>query len=166
MVVLKHCQSATEHVLTLSEISDERTEKEPLMNDRFILACHRDHPLAAHSSVTWAQLQDQRVIVPGLAEGNRPLLDEGVPGKLLRENWYYEFQRFSTGLAMCEKGLGVTVMPGLAVSRHHHPQLVFRPLVEPEVTRGIVVLRRRGATLSPAAQELLGLLRAFGSAQQ
>jgi DNA-binding transcriptional LysR family regulator len=148
--------------LSLSDISDERTEKEALLHDYFYLACRRDHPLAANAFITWAELQHQRVIAPGLAEGNRPLLDVGVPGKVLRENWVCEVQRFSTGMALAARGVGVAVIPGVALESHEHPVLVFRRLVQPDIGRGIVILRRRGATLSPAAAEFLGLLRAFG----
>jgi DNA-binding transcriptional LysR family regulator len=149
--------------LTLSDISDKRTEKEALLHDYFYLACRRDHPLAAYECVTWAQLQHQRVIAPGLVEGNRPLLDVGVPGKVLRENWYYEVQRFSTGMALAARGVGVAVVPGVALASHEHPELVFKRLVQPDIGRGIVVLRRRGATLSPAASEFLTMLREYGA---
>jgi DNA-binding transcriptional LysR family regulator len=152
--------------VTLSDISDERAEKETLMHDRFLLACHRKHPLAALKEVPWQKLAGHRVIAPGLIEGNRPLLDEGMPGKVLRENWYYEIQRFSTGLALAEAGAGVAVLPGMAISAYAHRDLVCRSLIQPAVSRNIVIVRRRGASLSPAAAELRDLLREHAAQNQ
>ena len=49
--------------------------------------------------------------------------------------------------------------PALALSGNRHPRLVSRPLIEPEVSRTVAVIRRRDTTLSPAAAEFLLLLR-------
>ena len=40
-----------------------------------------------------------------------------------------------------------------------HPVLVVRPLVEPVVTRIMGIIRRHGATLSPAAQQFHRILK-------
>ncbi len=45
------------------------------------------------------------------------------------------------------------VMAGMASRR-----LVARPLTDPGLTRRLVLLERRGATLSPAAEVLKGML--------
>jgi DNA-binding transcriptional LysR family regulator len=41
-----------------------------------------------------------------------------------------------------------------------HPTLVSIPLVEPVVTRTVGLIRRRGRSLSPAAQELYDMILA------
>ena len=45
----------------------------------------------------------------------------------------------------------------MAMPGPDHPLLVSVPLVEPEITRRIGLIRRRGRTLSPAAQQLYEL---------
>ena len=149
--------------LTLSEILDGQAESELLLQDRFIVACHRDHPLATCETVSWAQLREHRIIAPGLNEGNRPLLDLGAGNKILRESWHFEIQRFSTGAALVERNVGVLIVPEITFSSVSYPLLVRRPLVQPQIFRNIVILRRRSTTISPAAAEFLTLLRDYGA---
>src|SRR6478752_6791134 len=85
----------------------------PLVEERFVAACRRDHPLAKLRRVSWAQLSDYDYISVGRTSGNRVLLD--------------------------------------------HPLLVSVPLIDPVVTRKVGLIRRRGRSLSPAAQQLYDL---------
>ena len=56
-------------------------------------------------------------------------------------------------------------VPSLAMPGKDHPTLVSIPLVEPIVTRQMGLIKRRGKTLSPAAQQLYDLLVATRSAR-
>lgn len=146
--------------LTLSGAEAPETEVEPLFEDPFVLACHRDHPLAQRRQVRWAELESHRVITVGRLSGNRALLDFGLPGNLPRQRWTYEVQHsFSTGLALALAGIGVIAVPELALTGQRDTRLVSRPLVEPKLTRTLAVIRRKGVTLSPAAQEFLAMLK-------
>ena len=146
--------------LTLSGADEPEIETDPLFDDPFVLACHRDHPLAKRRSVKWAELERHRLITVGRLSGNRALLDFGLPSSLPRQRWTYEVQHsFSTGLGMVEAGIGVIAVPMLALAGRKNSNLVSRPLVEPKLTRTLAVIRRRGVTLSPAAQEFQAMLK-------
>ena len=146
--------------LTLSGPEEPEIETEALFGDPFVLACHRNHPLAKRKSVKWAELAAHRVITVGRMSGNRALLDFGLPGNLPQQRWTYEVQHsFSTGLGLVEAGIGVIAVPMLALAGKKDSRLVSRPLVEPKLTRTLAVIRRRGVTLSPAAQEFLAMLK-------
>ncbi len=146
--------------LTLSGADAPEIDTEPLFDDPFVLACHRDHPLAKKKAVKWTELEQHRVITVGRLSGNRALLDFGLPGNLPRQRWTYEVQHsFSTGLALALAGIGVIAVPELALAGQRDARLVSRPLVEPKLTRTLAVIRRKGVTLSPAAQEFLAMLK-------
>jgi len=146
--------------LTLSGPDEPEIETEALFDDPFVLACHRDHPLAKRKTVKWAELAAHRVITVGRMSGNRALLDFGLPGNLPQQRWTYEVQHsFSTGLGLVEAGIGVIAVPMLALAGRKNSALVSRPLVDPKLTRTLAVIRRRGVTLSPAAQEFLAMLK-------
>jgi DNA-binding transcriptional LysR family regulator len=53
----------------------------------------------------------------------------------------------------------VAAVPKLAVPTGRHAVLAVRPLVEPVVTRIMGIIRRHGATLSPAAQQFHQILK-------
>ena len=57
-------------------------------------------------------------------------------------------------LGLVEAGLGVAAVPSMAMPGADHPLLVSVPLFEPLVTRKVGLIRRKGRSLSPAAQQL------------
>jgi len=131
---------------------------ELLLKDRFVLVCPREHAFARATRLSWAQLSRERLILPGEGSGNRPLLDARLPSEVpLRP--HYEVQRSATALGMVAAGVGVAVVPSLAVQAGAHPTLAVVPLVQPIVQRGFVLLRRKGSVLSPAAEALAQLVR-------
>ena len=129
----------------------------PLVEERFVAACRRDHPLAKLRRVSWAQLSDHDYISVGRASGNRVLLDQALAGVADRPQAIYETQHVTTMLGLVEAGLGVAAVPSMAMPASDHPLLVSVPLVDPVVTRKVGLIRRRGRSLSPAAQQLYDL---------
>ena len=130
---------------------------EPLVEERFVAACRRDHPLAKSRRVTWSQLGQYDYISVGRASGNRVLLDQALAGVVARPHAIYETQHVTTTLGLVEAGLGVAAVPSMAMPARDHPLLVSVPLVEPIVTRKVGLIRRRGRSLSAAARQLYEL---------
>ena len=61
-------------------------------------------------------------------------------------------------VSLVEAGVGIGVVPQLAMPPKGHAVLAAVPLVEPAVTREIGLIQRRGKALSPVAQLLFDLL--------
>lgn len=132
-------------------------EFESLLEEYFVAACRRDHPLARQSQVSWADLAPYDYISVAKSSGNRLLLDQasaGLPGQLQR---MYETQHGTTAIGLVEAGLGVAVVPAMAMPMGDHPLLVSVPLVDPVVKRKVGLIKRRSVKLSPAAQQLYDL---------
>jgi len=136
-------------------------EFKSLVEDRFVAACRRDHPIARLRRVTWAQLATHDVISVSQSSGNRLLLDQALAGVPGRPQSVYETQHITTSLGLVEAGLGVAAVPAMAMPGPDHPLLVSVPLVDPVVTRKVGLIRRRGRNLSPAAQQLYDLFGAI-----
>ena len=130
----------------------------PLVRDRFVLICRDDHPLAGHKRVSWSQLESHPLIFAGHVSGNRPLLDLALAADGPRLRAYYEVQRSSTAFGLVAEGVGAAVVPSLAVQRDAYPRIRVVALVAPVVSRSLVVISRRNAQLSPAAQALYDML--------
>jgi DNA-binding transcriptional LysR family regulator len=129
-----------------------------LIEDPFVLACRRDHELAQADIVEWSDLAPYRLISVHRSSGNRTLLDAALAKVNIKLNWFYEVTHLSTSLGLVEAGLGISVLPRLATPKDRHPILVTRALGAPRVTRTIGILRRRNASLSPAAERFLEIL--------
>lgn len=138
-------------------------EFKPLVEERFVAACRRDHPIARLRQVSWARLAEYDYIAVSRTSGNRVLLDQALAGVPGRPQGLYETQHVTTMLGLVEAGLGVAAVPSMAMPGRDHPSLVSVPLVDPVVTRKVGLIRRRHRTLSPAAQQLYDLCSAVGS---
>jgi DNA-binding transcriptional LysR family regulator len=138
--------------------SDPELSFEPLLEDPFVLACRRDHPLAAQSLLTWSDLEGQPLVAVSRTSGNRIMLDAALVRAGVRLSWSYEVTHLSTSLGLVEAGLGISVLPRLATPQDEHPIIVTRPIGDPEVSRTIGVVRRRGGRLAPAAERFLEML--------
>src|SRR5215216_6423690 len=82
-------------------------EFKPMMEERFVAACRRDHPLAKKRRVTWAELAQYDFISVSKASGNRLLLDQALSNVQERPQSIYETQHVTTMLGLVEAGLGV-----------------------------------------------------------
>jgi DNA-binding transcriptional LysR family regulator len=132
---------------------------ETLLQDRFVLVCRGDHPLARRSRVSWKELESHPLILAGEVSGNRPLLDEALRPETLALQSFYEVQRSSTALGLVAEGVGAAVVPSLAIQKGAYPRIRVVPLVQPVISRRLVLVTRRGAELSPAAQALYDRIR-------
>jgi len=132
--------------------ADSEIQVEPLLTDRFGLACREDHPLAgSEEPLPWAELAPYPMLGFAMDTGIRPLLDadEGRPGGLAPPR--LELSNIMTAGAMLSEGLGVTAVPYMAFACLGRATLRFRPLEAPDLRRDIALLRRRGTPLAPAA---------------
>jgi DNA-binding transcriptional LysR family regulator len=130
-----------------------------LLEDRFVLICRDDHALAGRKRVSWRQLEAHPLVFVGAASGNRSLLDAALqvprPGLLAR----YEVQRSSTAVGLVAAGVAPAIVPQLALQPGAYPRLRVVALVDPVVSRTLVLVSRKGVQLSPAARALFDLVR-------
>lgn len=131
----------------------------PIYGERYVLAAHRDHPLAKRKSLAWKDLVDETFISVSSRSSNRVLLDHALAKLRARPTVTYEVNHVTGALSMVAAGLGVAAVPALAMSREEHPSLVSIPLTHPTVSRTLGIIVRKGSTLAPPAQALLDLLR-------
>lgn len=131
----------------------------PLMKEPFVLVCPKAHPLAQQKAVSWSSLKGEPLVRVSTQTGNRQLIDDALGPRREDMSWRYEVQHIVSALGLVRAGLGLTVVPQLAVNVEESPGLVAVPLRNPGISRTLGVVARRGVPLSPAADALLALLR-------
>lgn len=122
-----------------------------LLQERYVAVCRRDHPLAGKRRVTWRELYQHETVSVGKVSANRLLVDEALSGLPDRPPSVCETRHVNTMLGMVEAGVGVAAVPSMAMPAGNHPLLASVPLIDPVVTRRIGLIRRKGRSLSPAA---------------
>jgi DNA-binding transcriptional LysR family regulator len=134
-------------------------ESTRLLTDQFALVCRDDHPLASKKSVAWKQLAPHPLIFAGEANANRSVLDQALRNSKVKLKLFYEVQRSSTALGLVAEGVAIAVVPRLAMQKGAYPRLRAIPLVDPIISRDLVLVTRNAAHLSPAARALYELIK-------
>lgn len=129
--------------------------REPLM-----LAVPLGHPLADGAQAPRPeQLQPETLI--HLRDGHC-LTDSTLKAcRLDRLDPRLECGQLETALAMVEAGMGILVVPELAIRSRPVPGVAICRFAEPLPERTISLMKRRGATLSNAATELVRLAKSM-----
>jgi LysR family transcriptional regulator, hydrogen peroxide-inducible genes activator len=121
-------------------------ETEILFEDRFLAALPRDHPLAREAHISPEQLRDQNLLL--LKDGHclreHALSACGLADR--RQSEEVEATSLTTLVQMVDNGLGITLLPELAVKAGltRGTSLVLRPLVGPDAARHVGLAWRRG----------------------
>ncbi|MDR7008223.1 LysR substrate-binding domain-containing protein [Paraburkholderia strydomiana] len=131
---------------------------ESLMTDSFCLVCRDDHPLARQKEIGWADLEGQPLVMLDYASGSRPIIDAVMHEYGVNANVVQELGHSATVFGLVEAGIGVSVLPWLALPLPAGAALAARPLV-PRAERTVELVRRRDRSLSPAAEAVWDLIR-------
>jgi len=133
---------------------DTEVEFEPLLEEQFVVACLRDHQLAGRESVTWSEITEFPYIGPGKQSGNRLIIDQTLASAGIKMNSLFETQHQTTMIGLVEAGLGIAVVPSMAMPRREHPLLVSVSLKDPVISRVVGLIKKRGKTITGVAGEL------------
>jgi DNA-binding transcriptional LysR family regulator len=142
-------------------VSADRWDLEitPLMKESFVLLCPKGHVLAGQKTVSWSALEDQPLVRVSAQTGNRQLIDEALGARRENMTWRYEVQRVVSAVGLVQAGLGLAIVPQLAIDPAELHGVVALPLRNPTISRTLGVVARRGVPLTPAADAMLALLR-------
>jgi DNA-binding transcriptional LysR family regulator len=144
--------------LTYIGIQDADIEFTPLLEEPFVVAVRRDHPLARRRTITWEDLERYDFISLAQGSGNRFLIDQALAQSGRRPRWFCEVQHVPALVSLVEAGLGVGVVPRLAMPAANHATLVSVKLKDPGLSRTLGLIHRRGRSLSVVATLLFELL--------
>jgi DNA-binding transcriptional LysR family regulator len=156
--LLSVSRGEAEFGINLAGVSEADLNFTPMIDDPFVLACRRDHPIAQIEHLSWRHLEGQTLIGVSRDSGNRTILEAALAKQNVRLTFQYEVNHLTTSLGLVEQGLGVSVLPKLATPPDEHPVIATRTIGDPPIKRTIGLVERRTARLSPAAQRFRDML--------
>lgn len=146
--------------LTYMSAQEPDLDFEAIFEEPFVVACPSGHPLALKKQVRWSELTDHNYMTIAQGSMNRTLIDLALKQAKFKPNWYCEVRHVPALVSLIAAGLGVGVVPRLAMPIDALPAVVSIPLIEPALSRTLGLVRRRGRPLSPAAQYFYEILLA------
>ncbi|QNP49834.1 LysR family transcriptional regulator [Diaphorobacter aerolatus] len=131
---------------------------ETILSEPFLLACPPDHRLATKAAVKWTDLSGESLVLLDHASGSRRLIDDVLARLDVQCTVAQEVGHSTTIFRMIEAGLGVAVIPRMALPPQGLAGLCVRPLT-PRMNRQVMLVQRRNRALSPLAQTAWQLVR-------
>ncbi|WP_312690525.1 LysR family transcriptional regulator [Kosakonia sp.] len=138
-------------VIDPGPVSDLLSEE--ILQEPFFLLCRNDHPWSQLASVPWLALDGARLVVQDYASGSRALIDAALLHFGIQAQIVQEIGHPATLFPMVEAGIGISILPALALPLPQGSQLAVKRLA-PEMLRKIMLVRRKNRSLSGAAQAL------------
>ncbi len=126
----------------------------PLLVDP-ICALFRTGTMRGKRGIALASLVSHPVVLMG---GLRPLVEPAAHEAGVTLGVRYEAQQILTVLGLVRAGLGVGIVPNIAVPRPLARGIAVLPIVTPALTREVGIITQYGRPLSPIAAELTRLL--------
>jgi DNA-binding transcriptional LysR family regulator len=123
-----------------------------------------DHPLSRkREPMSWTDLQAHKMIGLHPNNGIRALIDRqpNLPAALKRPA--YEVSAMPSLLPLLQQGIGYAALPAMAAAPLLAAGMQFKRLGQPALNRQLYVFKKKGRSLSPAAN---ALMRAISDALQ
>jgi DNA-binding transcriptional LysR family regulator len=140
--------------------SDIHLETQPLLSDELVLVGPPDSGLEPTVPMTVAALAALPLVLPSRPNGLRLLVEGAAVKAKVKLAVRFEADSFRVLTDLVEKGLGYTALPLSAISRERTARrLKFAPLIQPKVTRQLVLGLPPGGIASRATRMVVGLAR-------
>jgi LysR family hydrogen peroxide-inducible transcriptional activator len=146
--------------LASKPIQDERLEVKELFSEELLLALPTGHPLTRKRMLSAADLEGERLIV--MKEGH--CLGDQVLGFCGERNLHpfigFRSAQLETIQSLVRAGLGISLIPAMAVRQDRANTLAYRPLQAPKPKRTITTFWPKRRPPGRAAREFLKIISA------
>jgi LysR family carnitine catabolism transcriptional activator len=133
---------------------DPELEFMPLFCDRLMVVTPRDHP-ALQAPATWQAIGKHPLILLVSGSAERALQISKVLATPA-----FEVAHMATAIAMVRNGMGITLLPGSALTGLNLEGLQYEPMPGEMAKRELGVLYRSKKSLGPAARAFIEVLKA------
>jgi LysR family carnitine catabolism transcriptional activator len=130
--------------------------------DELVVTMRADHPCVAKPQVAWRDLAQGGLILLPPTSSVRRLVDAGLAVARCERDPTFEVINMVTALAMVREGLGMTVLPEMALDSMKMDGLVYRRFSTRRPTRRVGVIRRVDRVLSTPATTFVEYLLKHG----
>jgi LysR family carnitine catabolism transcriptional activator len=131
---------------------------EQMFDDELVAVLPAGHPLATQAAIAWTDLVEVPLILLPAPSSVRRLAQAGLAMAGSHREPTFEVVNMVTALRMVGEGLGLTILPMMALYSLKMDGLVHRPLGEPRPIRHMGIIRRVDRPPTPATGTLIRFL--------
>lgn len=130
---------------------------EPAWSDTFFVVCPKGHALARAKQLQAADLPGYAFVQQDRLSSVRQQIDAVMFPQRLKTAMEVSNMATAAGLVAC--GIGIAIVPAIALFHFERPNLVRIPLSDPAFTRRICIVRQKGRQDSMSAAGFISLLK-------
>lgn len=131
---------------------------EPFLSDEFYALVPSDMEHVRRDSVTLEELSHMPALVVTGSAATTASLEEAQKAAGVTLNRKYEVSQVQTQVAMAAAGLGVAILPKIALPPLPDPRFRALPIVDPPLVHELCVITLRGQALPPVAARFVEML--------
>lgn len=139
--------------IVIGPLQDADFDSEEILQEPFLLLCHQDDALAQVPQAQWSMLACRAMVLQDYASGSRLLVDAALQRLALNVQVVQEIGHPATLYPMVEAGIGISILPALALPLPSGRKLTVRRLY-PEINRSLMLIKRKNRSLTPAAEAI------------
>lgn len=140
-------------------ISDLKTFTFEKLASEPLLACVPPEFDRGKEAIRFQDLVNMPVIMLDQSTAIRTLIDNILHQKELTLNVAYELKNAFTALSFASAGLGVALLPSIAIEMAEFDGFRVVPFVEPEATRSVGIIAEKGYVQHNYSEQLMRLIR-------
>ena len=139
--------------IVIGPLQDADFDSEEILQEPFLLLCHQDDALAQVPQAQWSMLAGRAMVLQDYASGSRLLVDAALQRLALNVQVVQEIGHPATLYPMVEAGIGISILPAMALPLPSGRKLTVRRLY-PEINRSLMLIKRKNRSLTPAAEAI------------
>ena len=140
-------------------VKDPRISVEVLFEETLLLVVGKPHPLAGKPEVTTEDLINQTFILLGTGSSLASQIQRFCGDHNFEPKIGYRCAQVATVKALVALGVGISILPQVALAAEDRAKIIAKPLVDRTPTREIGIIRHLQRYQSLGAEQFIGLLR-------
>jgi DNA-binding transcriptional LysR family regulator len=137
----------------------------PLFEDPIYALATRAFPFRKRAAIDLAELCTFPILLNSKSTALRAMLERALAAQNLRMNIAFEVVHTHTLIALAMAGLGVGILPKVALPRPLAKRMQAVPIASPPLVRSVCIVTLKGQSFSPAARALAAAIGKFMKAR-
>lgn len=139
--------------IVIGPLAEADFDGQPILDEPFLLLCRNDDALTSTARPQWSMLAGRTLVLQDYASGSRLLIDAALRQQGIEVDVAQAVGHPATLFPMVEAGIGISILPALALPLPAGRPLTVRRLY-PEIERSLVLIKRKNRSLAPAAEAI------------
>ncbi|MEC0226509.1 LysR family transcriptional regulator [Paenibacillus alba] len=160
-VIDKVLKNELDLAITIHPVDDDRLEQNQLYTEQFYVLAAKEHDLAKLDQIDFKEIGQHPVIMFPTNHRCRQLIDATCSTSGFHLEPFIETNTIDSIFSLVRSGVGVSILSKSLCDLKNDDNLKAIPIVNPTITRKVILIYLRGKYISRAARAYIDLVQQF-----